>query len=372
MDADLGRMWDLVRGKRRPEDVFGVPDSSGDILAALKKVYRQMVRKLHPDRYSDPHDQETAGEAIRTLNELWETAQARIDAGTYGTDAGLVDPVTIAGKEYAYAVGDPLWSDGMSAFYRATYGDPVADALFRVSSASGNNTLLENEAKMLQSLGDTQNTELVQLLPYVPHLIESFRYREAGTRQVRQANVLAHVPGLNTLEEVMQAYPGGVPPKHVAWMWGRLLLALHVIHECGIVHGAVVPSNVTIHAEQHGLVLRNFAYAVRPKGKISVIDTAYESFYPPEVMKKGRPTPGLDIYMGAMCMIQLLGGDPVSQTYPATVPVEIQNFFNGCLFESVRMRPQDALALREEFHRVIERLWGPRTFLPFTMPTSSY
>ena len=42
------------------------------------------------------------------------------------------------------------------------------------------------------------------------------------------------------------AYPDGVDPRDVAWMWRRLLVALGLAHRAGVVHGAVLPEHVLI------------------------------------------------------------------------------------------------------------------------------
>jgi hypothetical protein len=120
------------------------------------------------------------------------------------------------------------------------------------------------------------------------------------------------------------------------------------------------------------LILDNWLYAVHapsePAPCLSAIVSAYEAWYPPEVFDKQPPLPGLDIFMGARCMVYLLGGDPLTGELPPTVPKAMVSFFRGCLLPAPHHRPQQAWNLLNDFTQLIERLWGPRTFRPFAMP----
>jgi hypothetical protein len=156
----------------------------------------------------------------------------------------------------------------------------------------------------------------------------------------------------------------------MAWMWRRLLVVLGFAHANRIIHGAVLPQNIWIQPEQHGLMLTNWASAVVDPGysgeRISAIDADHVDWYPEEIFKQKLPIFGLDILFAARCMVDLLGGDPVSGILPVSVPWPIKSFFYGCILPLKRV-PQDAWALKEEFDELLERLWGERKFHPFRM-----
>ena len=149
-------------------------------------------------------------------------------------------------------------------------------------------------------------------------------------------------------------------------------MALGFAHVNGVVHGAVLPTHVLIHPEKHGLVLVDWSYAVREPEtsgeRVKVASAEYEQWYPPEVKSKEIPSPALDIYMGAECMVYLLGGNPVTGNLPNSVPKAIRAFFRGCTPLGPKQRPSDAWGLQEEFDDLLERLWGRRRFRPFAMP----
>jgi hypothetical protein len=51
-------------------------------------------------------------------------------------------------------------------------------------------------------------------------------------------------------------------------------------------------------------------------------------------------------------------------------PAPLRAFLRGCLLPRQEARPQDAWLLLAELDDVLERLYGPRAFRPFTMPTA--
>ena len=158
-------------------------------------------------------------------------------------------------------------------------------------------------------------------------------------------------------------------------MWRRLLDILGYAHSRGIIHGAVLPPNVVVGTgDLHEVVLTNWQAATGENTGVSkhiaCLDTAYQSWYPPEVTAKQPPTPGTDILMSARCMIALLGGDPLSGGLPPQIDRRIAGFLKSCLIVGIRQRPQDAWKLRAEFTELIDRLWGRREYRPLIMPTS--
>ena len=185
-------------------------------------------------------------------------------------------------------------------------------------------------------------------------------------------NVFSWSPGWYSLADARAAYPGGLDPKDAAWIWRRLLVGLGFAHVNGVIHGAVLPGSVLIQPEQHGLLLKNWAYAVhdpQTTGEIiTAIDAEYEDWYPDEVRNSELPVGATDIAMSARCMIFLLGGEPARGVFPARVPGPMQMFLKSCILPGKRARPQDAWGLKEEFDELLKKLWGERKFHPFSMP----
>lgn len=356
--------------KKTPEELFGKKKSFED----LKLAYRLRAREVHPDNHNNS---QVATDAFAHLNNLFQTAQKSITAGTYGTNkAPLVDVVTIQSRRHVYKIRDPLSSDSVSNLF--TGRDEMGQSVVLKVAKRGTNDLLQNEAQVLKRLLSNIDT-YDQLAPYVPAYVETFGFKQGGKGQPKQATVfsgidqnpaLTYVEGLEyyTLEQVKERY-SAIPPKHMAWIFRRLLIVLGIAHGIGLVHGSVFPENVLIQPEQHGLVLTNWYHSVPMNEVIKTADQQYMNWLPAEVRDKQKTIPGTDLYMAAQTMFYILGGDPRFRggSLSEAVPKEIRAFLMGTATNYRASRPTSAFDLKDEFTEMIERLWGPRRFIPFSM-----
>jgi hypothetical protein len=373
--AELDHLSTMLNKARGPEEVFGpLMGTRSEKLDAARKVFRQMAKVAHPDGYQGTGDFERAGTIFKRLTTLWEQAQLRIEQGIYGK-AGIENtfiPFMIRTSTRQYSIEHLLARGDLCMLYTGSFtlADGQTRGLLKIPMKPGNNDLIANEARILSHLWACEGYE--KLRHFVPQLVDNFAYLEQETGVVRNINVFTYTDGLYSLKEVREAYPGGIDPKDMAWIWRRVLIALNFAHSNRVIHGAILPTHIMIHPEQHGLVLIDWSYAVlRPAEtgeRISAISSAYRDWYPAEVFAREEPTPGLDIAMAAKCMIDLLGGDPHKRTLPETLPWQLQSYFKGCTLPNPRQRPQDAYALLQDFDTLIERLWGPKKFHAFTMP----
>jgi hypothetical protein len=142
-------------------------------------------------------------------------------------------------------------------------------------------------------------------------------------------------------------------------MWRRLLVALGAAHRAGLVHGAVLPEHVLIHPDEHGLVLVDWCYSVAPGGPVRALVARYRDAYPPEVPARKPATSATDLYLASGLMLRLMG---------ERVPPALRRFATGCRLAAPRMRPQDAWRLLAELDDLLQSLYGPRRFRPFTIP----
>ena len=79
-------------------------------------------------------------------------------------------------------------------------------------------------------------------------------------------------------------------------------------------------------------------------------------------------TPATDLYMAALTMVRLLGGDVGTKALPPTCPPRLRAFLRSCLIEAPARRPQHAWDLFDEFQALLKRLFSKPTFRPFMMP----
>jgi hypothetical protein len=181
-------------------------------------------------------------------------------------------------------------------------------------------------------------------------------------------NVFLARDGFFTLAAIRERYPAGLDARHLAWLFKRMLVAAGLARQGGVVHGAILPPHVLVHAENHGIQLVDWIQSVKIGRPISVIPTRYRDWYPPEILNREPAVAASDIYLAAKCLIYAAGGDPVGQRWPDSVPIEMRRFVNTCLFSSPHKRPQDAWQLHEEFDELLRQLFGSPKYHPLAMP----
>jgi serine/threonine protein kinase len=304
--------------------------------------YRRLARLLHPDTAPPGRAAEAAAAFARL------TARRRPD-----------DEQTLTTRNRRYVLGPVLATGDLAVLRTARYeqdGDRH-EAVLKIPLRPRDNDLLEHEADVLTRL-DTVADQRHRA--YAPRLLESFRHRDADGVE-RHVNALEPLTGFHPLTEVAAAHPGGLDPRDAAWMWRRLLTALGWAHRARLVHGAVFPEHVLIHPELHGLVLVDWCYSTAFDTHVPVLVDRHRDLYPPEVPGRRPASPATDIHLAARCMEQLMG---------ERAPGPVRAFLRACVLPSQMGRPQDAWRLLEELDDLLERLYGPRTFRPFTMPTA--
>lgn len=154
----------------------------------------------------------------------------------------------------------------------------------------------------------------------------------------------------------------------MAWMFNRMLSSLGAVHSIGCVHGGVNLSNFMIEADTHNGLLVDFCYSTEIGGRIKAIVPRYKNYYPPEVLNKREVGPFTDIYMAAVCMLVLLGGNINQKTFPGCVPKHIQYFLKSCLIENPNRRPNNAFDLHSEFRDTLKELgWNLKEFVSFDL-----
>ncbi|KXK60817.1 serine/threonine protein kinase [Micromonospora rosaria] len=320
----------LVATARTDDDLFGAD--------APARRYRELCAALHPDRLgaADERVRAQATEAFVRVTTRWRASRP----------GGTGSPVVLGD----HRLGALRYAGDLADLYEVG-----ADTLLKLPRNPSDNDLMAREVHALRTIEERGDP---RYLPYVPRLVDSFRHREPGTGAERRINVLATVPGLHSLDEVRRAYPDGLDARDAAWMWRRLLVALGLAHRAGVVHGAVLPRHVLIEPDGHGVVLVDWCFSTPVGGSVPALVPGHGDWYPPEVTGKRPAGPGTDLWLATGCMTWLMGD---------RAPRELRAFARGCRQAALRSRPDDAWRLLGELDQVLERLYGPRTFRPFTL-----
>lgn len=305
-------------------------------------LYKMYAKVLHPDMVDDEY-KDAATIAFAELQHLWAIYTGKAEVKT----------ISISTKKRTYALGDLICNGSIASLYAVSFedSDGVQEAILKMPRSPKDSDLMEREAKALKKLDEVPG----ELRIFASQMVETFRHKDATTNETRRCNVIKPLKGFYNLAEVAEHYPNGVPPKHVAWMWRRLLVALGQAHDVGVVHGAIVPENVMIHPSMHGVVLVDWCYSCQDNQTVPALPPLRKLWYPQSVLDKEPPTFALDVSMAAKTMTWLGG---------AQTPTEFQAFARGC---TVSKLPTPA-ELLVEFDELIASMWGKRRYLAFDMP----
>jgi hypothetical protein len=255
--------------------------------------------------------------------------------------------------------------DGADIYVASSAGRLLTDTglpyILKLARHPEDDPLLETERRVLTALriaaGKTSYRK------YLPFLVESI----APTSKLpRRVNVFTAEPGWTTLEQVHEQIPA-LDGRHLGWIFKRFLTVLGFIQRQNIVHGAILPCHVMLHAEGHGLQLIGWGQSVDLQQQIETISERYADWYPPEVQRQQAAMPSTDLFMAARCLINLAGGDPLSNRMPDTVPTPMRRFVQSCLLDGPRMRPSDAWAVMDDFDRLLRQLYGRPKFHELTL-----
>ena len=329
-----------LRQATMAEEIF--PSLSTCSAVALKQAYRQLVAYVHPDHNLD--QLADAEEACKLLQHWYAVAQRQL-----AHDPNHATPdVVIHTKRHRYVSREaPLVGDLCDLYPAHADQQPV---LLKVVRTARNNDLLQTEAQTLRHIDRALGGDKVRA--HFPTLLDHVQLRDVAGVQ-RTVNVLAQATEYVSLADVLRAYPAGIGAADAAWMFNRILAALGVSHELGMVHGAVTPDHLLIRPSDHNGMLIDWCYSVPIGASIKAMNLAYTVDCPPEVHVRGPATPATDLYMAARCMLRLLGGDPVTATLPAGVPKPVQRLVRSCLLPAPQRRANDAWELFDDFQSIL-------------------
>lgn len=202
----------------------------------------------------------------------------------------------------------------------------------------------EDEALNLRRLASStaQGHELYATL--VPELVHDGMMRmhdgsECWALVLRDKNQFDY-----TLADVLHEYPEGADVETMVWMYNRTLSLLDWVHRSHVVHGAVEPKHLLIHARNHGVILLDFGTAGRDG--------------PMGLLKAG------DVASAARSMIAVLGGDPRTASTPSRVPEPLRDL----LREHAESPPASAIDAQRAFGELCGSLFGAKRYHPFFMP----
>lgn len=347
-----------------PEELFG------DVTTAeeARTKWTVLMLKHHPDKGGSPR-------VAKHINVLYVLARKRIERGVYGGASPLVEEVeaTVVSGTYAYEfIGEAIPGDVADLFVSKS-SDLEGEWVVKVARVAAHNDLILNETKMLEALHDEDFKGYETFRRYLPVLSESLSITEKGTR--RLANVLSFDRDFVSVRQILDAYETGVHPRVAAFIVRRAMEALSFAHAHGIVHAAVVPDNILVLPDEpgkkkgHAGKLIDWCYATNfeKSGRLKAVIPRYRDWYPPEVFDKGVATGAVDTYMVAKLYHALLYGE-AGEGNPGKLGATLMGPFKLCLSPDPKKRYQDINKLYDDFNHLLQRIYGPRSYIEFYMP----
>jgi hypothetical protein len=235
-----------------------------------------------------------------------------------------------------------------------------------------NINLFDNEWDALQALQRSEAPGADNFTTLIPQPIIHGDIT-TGTQAGKHASVFRWASGFqHTFDEVIQAYPEGIPPRASIWIWRRILEVLSFIHASGMAHGAVLPSHLLIQENEHGVRLVGYSFAGRFGENLRTISQGFKYYYPQPARSWSKLTAHIDLTMSARCIVAILGGDLATASLPATVPIQLAGILQRIAFSNpADASREDAWAIREELGEMAQEVFGPPQFIPILMPPGS-
>lgn len=256
----------LVNAKSA-RDVFG-PGDVGEAFRGLSAI-------CHPDRWPN---NKLAEETFKLLGQ-WR----RLGDTNSGKAAPPVS-VVIASKTNQYVVDGPSIAGDLSDVHKATDTNGKVVAI-KVIRSPANNDMGLNEATRLKWMQEEAPTKDAPPMVHIPKLLDTFEIQQGPCKH--RANVFEYFNGFTTWTSILKIVRG-LDARDAAWMFNRMLGALVVTHQAGLVHGGVVPTNFMIMPDDgdpdpstiHNGKLVGWTHCVKVGETIKTIIRNYKHFYP--------------------------------------------------------------------------------------------
>jgi len=308
----------IVSKSKSPADLFG---------DKLDEKLHEFRIACHPDRFAgDPAKQARAEELFKAIELFAVTARS--------------PSLEIKSRKNTYKVGNLLAKGDLADLY---YADNVILKIGRVSLAEA---FLKQEVEVLKKLFKVGEDSTY--IKYLPRLIESFNVFNKFDRLINVFEYDSEYAPLSNFTENIKK-----EPRHLVWLFKRILTILSFTEANNIVHGAVLPSHILVNPKNHGIQLIGWGQSVEKGSPIKIISKDWKANYPSEVLDKKPADFSTDIYMVGYLIKQLM----TSKT-----PSSFVRFVDSLLL-SPGMRPNSALGLYDDLSHFARDLYGSPKFV---------
>jgi len=229
---------------------------SDDLYAFLKQLFRRFIhffmnsqpKKAIIKTPTSPHNEPTL------INIAIPVVAPLVSATTPTTPqpkpAATDTPTTLTTTQGIYQDIQRIANGEIGIIYQAKSDkEPV---IIKLATELNDNDWLQHEATTLRTL----SANAQQYAKHLPVLIDQFRSQDN-----RLGNIFNLCEGYD-LVALRQRFPQGVEPRHVLWIFRRVLSVLGYVHQQGILHGNIEPAHIIVRPHDHNVWLVDWCYAI--------------------------------------------------------------------------------------------------------------
>lgn len=313
-EMTLNEIQSKLDSIKHPEELFGFDITRKDAV----KVFKKYKHLTHEDKFVDS-DKYLARDLFIKINKLWNNALYKFSQGTYGNvdTTPIGDKFIISSKENSYEITGSFVTGNLCNVYHTD------NEVVKITKTHKDNDLLDNEATVLSKLCESKDGDHI-LVKTIPKLIESFSIR-TDSKEKRQVNIIQYHKDYMPLSKIMKLYPEGLDPRHIIWIWKRLLMTLGFVHKEKIIHGCINPDNILINPVDHSVILIDWCYSVTSGSPLKLIDAKYKGYYIKKVFDKQGTSEKLDLYMVAKTISEIVDMSKCPKTMYNTIKSALYN-----------------------------------------------
>lgn len=328
MDPEFLIIYKNIVKSRCPEDVFGQCKTANE----LKKIYRSLVKLMHPDFQKDKKTKYMATEATKVLNDYYSQAQDMISNNTYGkrnvspSQGDVEMTFEVNGYEY-HIFANAVEGDFCKIYFGERIKTPELEKIcLKIPIDKQDNHLMAKESKILTSINHKS----------LPVLLDSFLL------DGKRTNVIREIEDSYDLYSLRKHFPNGLPQEHTVWVLDRLLSVLGFLHTNFVIHGSIEPGNIMVAPYNHNGLLIDFLLSIPDANQDTAQYVGLNDYSAPEITANKRPDPASDMFSLGKSMVYLLGGDIDNLEFPPSVDSRIVGFIQKLLKRDPTERARDA------------------------------
>jgi serine/threonine protein kinase len=308
-------------------------------------------------------DQAIAVEKYRQSLAAWNSPQGYLSSNGFDLD----------GRHWT--VEDSLNGDGDYAdVYTGRLARwPTELVYFKILRDEKDLPEFENEWSFLQNFTTSESSGVEFVSRLIPQPV-AFGRVTSGSFSGNYASIFRWSNGFYyNFAEVTAVHQQGITPRASIWVWRRILEILSFMHKAGMAHSLIVPENLLIQQNEHGVRLVGFSRAGLSGEVLPPPPQKYSAYYPAEAYSHSRSSVELDLCMSARCVISLLGGNPASLSLPDAVPDALTALLQRVAgFHEGNPHTLGAWSIHEELDSLAEHVFGSPQFIPIVMPLKQF